>query len=64
MTIYMDDRYFFRYRHIQSIHINPQAPVFDINREPVLAPIMHPTCMHTPVDGWGVVTNDWYINHK
>ena len=39
LTIYIGDRYFFRYGHVRSdTNINPQVPVFDINREPVPAP--------------------------
>ena len=41
LTIYIGDRYFFRYRHVRfDTNINPQVhvAVFDINREPVPAP--------------------------
>ena len=39
LTIYIGDRYCFRYGHVRfDTNINPQIPVFDINREPVPAP--------------------------
>ena len=42
LTIYMDDQNFFRYGYVRfDTNINPQVPVFDINREPVLTPTTH-----------------------
>ena len=39
LTIYIGDRYSFRYGHVRfDTNINPQVPVFDKNSEPVPAP--------------------------
>ena len=53
LTIYIGDRYLFRYGHVWfDTNINPQVQVFDINREPVLAPTTHTSLFHNTTPIW------------